>query len=78
MIARIIIMSQQRRTAATVKLEDDTLKDDGDTYASGSCLDCFCLALGLLTNLVQAAEDAVDIIRETSKQSLHPYHYHTR
>lgn len=64
---RIVVTSQQQRAAASVRQGDGIDEDDSENSASGSCLDCLCLALGLLTNLVQAAEDASDTVRETGK-----------
>lgn len=68
MAARIVVTAQQQRAVVSVKHEENETSEDGiEAGAAASCFDCLCLALGLLTNLIQAAEDAVDIMRETSE-----------
>lgn len=61
---RIIMRSHREREAAqtTIKLEDkEPIEDETDARI----LDQLCLALGLLTNLVQESEDSEDTFRQT-------------
>ncbi|KAI0795425.1 hypothetical protein C8Q75DRAFT_449637 [Abortiporus biennis] len=75
-VVRTIMFSNRQRTALTkpskkdadVKMEDDGVgmmggeDDEGDIAAQ--LLDRLCLGLGLLTNLVQVAEETKDLVRE--------------
>lgn len=70
LILRTILKShnerQQSVSTSKRRKHDQTAlqaEDDGDAHI----LDRLCLALGLLTNLIQMAEDAKDISRETGK-----------
>ncbi len=55
MIVRIIVASNRHRAALLIKKEpDEDPLDQADGDMSAQVLDRLCLALGLLTNLVQA------------------------
>ncbi|KAI0360602.1 hypothetical protein OH77DRAFT_1493053 [Trametes cingulata] len=63
-IMHLIVMAQRQRRSIEKRLEAEEAEDeDGDDAAR--CLDRMCLALGLLTNLVQATPDAKAIISDT-------------
>lgn len=69
-IMRLIVISHRQRA---IKCEDeDELQatDIGDGVASS--LDRMCLALGVLTNLVQVSHEAKERTRETRKSSICP------
>ncbi len=68
----------KREEQEFVKVEagaDDELKDPGDAEDedegdSGThALDTLCLALGLLTNLVQVVDEAKEVVRRTRQES---------
>jgi hypothetical protein len=58
------------------KEEDDELPDAEEDAMSGradsQALDTLCLALGLLTNLVQSVGEAKDAVREIRKSYISP------
>ncbi|GBE87659.1 predicted protein [Sparassis crispa] len=64
-IVRLVIMSQRQRGRVLVKREDEQLDAPDDTEETASSLDRLCLALGLLTNLVQVSHEAKDATRNT-------------
>ncbi|TFY75736.1 hypothetical protein EWM64_g8276 [Hericium alpestre] len=66
-VVSLIARSQTSRTRRSHKDEDTpTLDDDGDHEGDAQAFDRLCLALGLLTNLVQADEgSAKDLVRAT-------------
>jgi hypothetical protein len=49
-----------------VKHEELVEGGENDVRLESYALDTLCLALGLLTNLVQIVEEAKDVVRETS------------
>lgn len=62
MIVRVIGTSQQQRSA-TIK-RDVTESDNAEGEDAAQLLDRLCLALGLLTNLVQVSSTTADMVRE--------------
>jgi|ERR1700685_518247 hypothetical protein len=56
---RCSALSDRRVTGATIQAEDDN---------DAQILDRLCLALGLLTNLVQGSDTAKDLTRKTRKK----------
>ncbi|EMD31914.1 hypothetical protein CERSUDRAFT_119234 [Gelatoporia subvermispora B] len=64
-LMRIIIMCQRRRTSTAVKKGEEMDDGEADYDGSTSSLDRLCLALGLVTNLVQVADDAKSLARDT-------------
>lgn len=48
----------------TVKVEPEDILDGEDCGADARALDQICLALGLLTNLVQVVDNTKDTLRE--------------
>lgn len=69
----------QSAKASIVKKEgdgDDEWASDGEDASAGGresdaqALDTLCLALGLLTNMVQSVDETKDIIRETRELAL--------
>lgn len=65
-IMHLIVMAQQQRRLLEKQAEADEADDDDGANAA-RCLDRMCLALGLLTNLVQATPDTKTIMNETRK-----------
>ena len=63
-IMHVIISAQQKRRIYSKKLDSEEA-DPEDIEDAARSLDRLCLALGLLTNLVQAAPDTKSVIRET-------------
>ncbi|OCH93315.1 hypothetical protein OBBRIDRAFT_725065 [Obba rivulosa] len=64
-IVRIIVMCQRQRTEATLEKDPDADKELAGDDGSAPSLDRLCLALGLLTNLVQVAHEAKPLTRDT-------------
>ena len=62
-VVRLIVISQRQRKGATMKAESSEDAEEVDVAAPS--LDRLCLALGLLTNLVQVCSEAKDRTRET-------------
>lgn len=62
MIVRVIGTSQQQRSV-TIK-RDVTESDNAEGEDAAQLLDRLCLALGLLTNLVQVSSTTADMVRE--------------
>ncbi|KAH9922543.1 hypothetical protein B0H21DRAFT_701490 [Amylocystis lapponica] len=63
-IVRLVVTSQRQRIGAAAKLGDSEDAEEVDIAAPS--LDRLCLALGLLTNLVQVCPAARDRTRDTS------------
>lgn len=57
-----------------VKQEEKAKDEDGNEERDfgTNALDTLCLALGLLTNLVQVVDEAKDVVRRTRKDPLFP------
>jgi hypothetical protein len=54
------VKKEDEREAVDQRLDEEQLEEDGETQA----LDRLCLALGLLTNLVQVVEGTKDLLRD--------------
>ncbi|KAI0826539.1 hypothetical protein BC628DRAFT_1320044 [Trametes gibbosa] len=63
-VMHLIVMAQRQRRMLEKQTETDE-GDDGDGDNAARCLDRMCLALGLLTNLVQASPDARTVMNST-------------
>lgn len=65
-IMRLVVTAQRQRQMLEKRVDtDEADADDAETAAH--CLDRMCLALGLLTNLVQATPDAKHALGSTCK-----------
>ncbi len=63
-IVHLIIMAQRQRRIAEKQVEADEADDD-ELDSAARCLDRLCLALGLLTNLVQATPEGRHVVGNT-------------
>ncbi|KAI0372028.1 hypothetical protein BV20DRAFT_1034890 [Pilatotrama ljubarskyi] len=63
-IMHLIVLAQRQRRLLEKQLEAEEAKDE-DNDDAARCLDRMCLALGLLTNLVQATPDAKASMNDT-------------
>ncbi|KAI0777752.1 hypothetical protein BD413DRAFT_467628 [Trametes elegans] len=63
-VMHLIVMAQRQRRLIEER-EDAEQAEEDDAEDSARCLDRLCLALGLLTNLVQVTPDASAIVGQT-------------
>ncbi|CAL1709185.1 unnamed protein product [Somion occarium] len=64
-VVRIVMMSHRQHMALAMKKEADELQDeDAEADTAAQLLDRLCLALGLLTNLVQVSDAAKVALRD--------------
>jgi len=54
--------------------EPGDAKDEDEGDSGTNALDTLCLALGLLTNLVQVVDEAKEVVRRTRQANVHPHY----
>ena len=62
---RVVNFGREESSAGPFDNNEEEEEEETDVRLESYALDTLCLALGLLTNLVQIVEEAKEVVRET-------------